>query len=702
MVNRYHTFLLITVISLLLVQNSFAQCNSQSIILKMDDVRANSNNTYNSNWQRFADTVRAYNINAGMGIILRDLNSGSQAFKDSLVSWHASEHFEIWHHGWQHTRGDYPPDNNNAGEFSGPPYEHQKKLFEDGMDLAKQELGITLRSFGAPYNQTDATFAQVISESPDMKVWMYCTDPAYGEMCLLRGSNNKLESSTGVVSFDSFLTAYESNTNPYLVLQGHPGQWTTESFEQFELVIDYLKDKGHCFYLPYDYYLQEINNPILYTQKFSDPDSLYIEDNAHVIVDQTCCEELKIENNSSSLLPKDSPITHPISINGAENTVDIGESTKLYIRARSENATEIRIDLSDGEHASDGANGKLTKSLPADLTDWTILEYEFSATLIQASNIDPQGISEINIFPNPSEDGLISNLYIDYLSLGAPPENYEATCRSDIDRDGCALMYEDYFDDQKKVLFTGQALEAVDTLVSGCGELVLSMKTGETFASDASLFYEFPQPIDFTQNPLVVLRLRSADRMELRIDLTDGTKPTNGTNGKITRTVPGNRQKWSEVYFEFPQDAFAENNVDSTAITGFGLFLNPGTINFPGTLYLDVLAAGKPSGNGYAIGKTEEDPCGEVDEILTAEKIDTHTINIYPNPADNTLNIGFASEWNGASIQITNIMGQVLISEKLNDSKQLKTIDVSDLSSAVYYLLIDKNRRRKISKIIKR
>lgn len=226
------------------------------VILKMDDLRSNYNRSYNKNWGKFIKTIQNYNIKAGLGIVAVDLsNKASQKFKDSLTSFHNSKYFEIWHHGWDHKKNNYPPENNNRGEFSGTSYEFQKDHFENSIKYAKSELGIVMKTFGAPYNQTDDVFSKIIKENQDIKVWLYGNNKnSYNGLVLSRGSRNLLESSTGVVSFDSFLRAFENSKTPYLVLQGHPGKWDDESFAQFDQVITYLKAQNVIFVLPYEYY----------------------------------------------------------------------------------------------------------------------------------------------------------------------------------------------------------------------------------------------------------------------------------------------------------------------------------------------------------------------------------------------------------------------------------------------------------------
>lgn len=85
---------------------------------------------------------------------------------------------------------------------------------------------------------------------------MYANDKLpYDELKLFKGKNNKLESKTGGVSYESFLKAYQKNKNEYRALQRHPRKWDKNSFKEFKKVIGFLKKENVIFILPYEYYL---------------------------------------------------------------------------------------------------------------------------------------------------------------------------------------------------------------------------------------------------------------------------------------------------------------------------------------------------------------------------------------------------------------------------------------------------------------
>lgn len=663
---------------LLFAGNSFGQCSGTYVILKMDDVRANSGSMYNAAWQRYADTIRSYGVKSGMGAVTVDLTTGSQQFKDSLTSWHNSDYFEVWHHGWDHIRNNYPPSNNNAGEFSGTPYDYQKDHFEDGMTYGQSELGITFRSFGAPYNQTDATFLTVLEENSDVKVWLYCNDPSYSGLCLERGSSNLLESSTGVVSYSSFLTAYGANTNPYLVLQGHPGQWDDNSFDEFEQVIDYVESQGDCIVLPYEYY-QIVNNVnVVYAEDFDNSDTVYLTGGLTKLdASQSCCGELKLEVKAGQTLSMNEPIIHPIHSEGVLSSVDISNNKKVYLRLRSENAMDIRVDLSDGNNSTDGVNGQVTQSVAADLDGWTTLVYDFSVASFSDNGVDSTSITEIHLYPDPTSDNFSGAVYIDYISIG-DANGTVAQCRTDLDADPCTSIFEDQFDDEI-VTVSGSHLANIDATESECGELKLEMKSGATLGAYQPILYNFPSPIDFTQNPKLVVRVRCATSFPLRFDLHDGTNATNGVSGRVSNTIPADINNWTELEYNYSSMAFSENNVDSTAITRVNIQLDAANANFPGPVYIDFIAVGEPSGLGNAVGKTDLD-CG----INGVDNEYEGGFMIYPNPARNELRIGSQSS-EKLNVTIADLLGKTHLSE--SNYNVDTPMDISTLKTGTYIIV---------------
>jgi hypothetical protein len=80
-------------------------------------------------------------------------------------------------------------------------------------------------------------------------------------------------------------------------------------------------------------------------------------------------------------------------------------------------------------------------------------------------------------------------------------------------------------------------------------------------------------------------------------------------------------------------------------------------------------------------------PCGGSFTDVTYEIPMEKSINIYPNPANNILNIDYSVSSNSALFEIYNISGQLVQSGNLSKGKTRK-IDVSDYNSGIYFIRI--------------
>lgn len=143
-------------------------------------------------------------------------------------------------------------------EFSGTSYAFQKAHFDSATNVVKNKLGVQMRTFGAPYNQIDATLIQVLSENPNYKVLLL------GELSPVSGQINLtnrvfIESATGVPDFNYFLASWYSKKalyTDYMVMQGHPFDWTTPAkMTEFSNILSYLiASDSVVFNTPYGYY----------------------------------------------------------------------------------------------------------------------------------------------------------------------------------------------------------------------------------------------------------------------------------------------------------------------------------------------------------------------------------------------------------------------------------------------------------------
>jgi aminopeptidase N len=79
----------------------------------------------------------------------------------------------------------------------------------------------------------------------------------------------------------------------------------------------------------------------------------------------------------------------------------------------------------------------------------------------------------------------------------------------------------------------------------------------------------------------------------------------------------------------------------------------------------------------------------------------TYSFKLYPNPANNELNVEFATKHDCCTLEITNLQGQVVLTEKLKGKTKTKKIDVSSLTPGTYFVgVITDNLAYDIQKVV--
>lgn len=85
-----------------------------------------------------------------------------------------------------------------------------------------------------------------------------------------------------------------------------------------------------------------------------------------------------------------------------------------------------------------------------------------------------------------------------------------------------------------------------------------------------------------------------------------------------------------------------------------------------------------------------------VDRTLSSDSFFKNNFSIYPNPVSNVLNISVKNEMTINSLSITDLNGRVVSSSDSSTS-----IDVSSLSSGVYFISVETNEGKGTSKFVK-
>jgi len=229
--------------------------NQLRVILKLDDLGVQ--NSILAASPAF-DFLVANNIKWGSGAIANRFDATAPGVLAPYLNAQnpgGEKLMEIWHHGYDHSQ------NNPAGtwEFSGRSYADQKLSFENGNDAILNLLGIQMKSFGTPYNQSDAITNTVIAENTNYKVMMFSKIKSSSNGIMYLDNRVNMESATGTPEFAYFKANYlagKSTYTDYMILQGHPNYYTSgsDNLEQFKLILKFLQSEGVTFVKPYEYY----------------------------------------------------------------------------------------------------------------------------------------------------------------------------------------------------------------------------------------------------------------------------------------------------------------------------------------------------------------------------------------------------------------------------------------------------------------
>ncbi len=133
----------------------------------------------------------------------------------------------------------------------------------------------------------------------------------------------------------------------------------------------------------------------------------------------------------------------------------------------------------------------------------------------------------------------------------------------------------------------------------------------------------------------------------------------------------------------------------TTPVAQFTQTPAPGTLLLDGT-YTVTLTATDEYGN--------ESTCSfelTVDTILGAEDNDFSGLTMYPNPAVNEVTIGNPQFMAIDKISVYDILGRLVLSKNTNGDTGNQTFNVSDLSSAVYMVVIESEGRQTVKRLVR-
>jgi peptidoglycan/xylan/chitin deacetylase (PgdA/CDA1 family) len=236
----------------------FSACAQPKIIIKLDDLGARNGVP---SCKPVLDLLLQRKIKVGLGVIAMRLDSSAARTYSPYI--HAVNDkgeplFEFWNHGYDHSDKLPPSDN---FEFKGTPLAFQIDHLRKSDERVEMLLGIKMHTFGAPYNLADSICIQALEQRDNYRNILFGNPSVMGGSKLVNLNNRvNMESATGVVNYEYFLTQYQQRRSRFrdvMVVQGHPNQWDAERLSEFAKILDFLTAE-HCEFVLPDVYSQTL------------------------------------------------------------------------------------------------------------------------------------------------------------------------------------------------------------------------------------------------------------------------------------------------------------------------------------------------------------------------------------------------------------------------------------------------------------
>lgn len=222
------------------------------IVIKLDDV-FHHEGRLPERWQRVVSFAESRNLKISAGVICNSLEGDHPRYFAELRRQVATGLVELWHHGYDHARwteGDV-----TYCEFRHTDRAHQLDHLVRAQRLAKEKLGVTFTTFGAPYNATDDTTVELIGSSmPEIRVWLHGDiQKSAGKFIGSFVPAVSLEKPAHKPNYPALVEGFEAERGKghrFIVLQGHPHSWDDNAFAEFVRIVDFLVAQGCLFIHP--------------------------------------------------------------------------------------------------------------------------------------------------------------------------------------------------------------------------------------------------------------------------------------------------------------------------------------------------------------------------------------------------------------------------------------------------------------------
>ncbi len=229
----------------------------QFIILKADDLVHVPDDGW-ARWVHYMDEmVMQRGLKVAVGAIGQRMSLPTEEIRAQVKAWNATGVAEFFNHGYDHASYAPPPTKTalppgTTYEFQGRPYDEQLAHLLRTQQIIRDNYGVNIRAFGAPFNKWDAnTVLALTAMGGQIDIWFFGSfDTALFD--LPRGGG-ELENGDGVPSLDVYLQTHDP-VRRLVVLQHHPysGQFWN-GWDGFVQTLDHIAADGATLILPGEY-----------------------------------------------------------------------------------------------------------------------------------------------------------------------------------------------------------------------------------------------------------------------------------------------------------------------------------------------------------------------------------------------------------------------------------------------------------------
>jgi hypothetical protein len=208
---------------------------SGQVILKADDFARGEG------WQQFLNYTAVNELPINIGVVAKDFSDENKHVIDDLMKLvnSNSSNFSFFYHGHLHDCNK-----TNSLFTNGSKDDQQVTIIKDLSDLNSE--GVITIAFGAPCNQNNAETAMAL-EAAGIRIWLLpygSIDGFSGEVLRQRLNIESTAGKTDISEFFKKLDGFSYDADDVMIVQIHPGIWSSNDMSNFIRATEAIKNKG--------------------------------------------------------------------------------------------------------------------------------------------------------------------------------------------------------------------------------------------------------------------------------------------------------------------------------------------------------------------------------------------------------------------------------------------------------------------------